>query len=104
MGRPKKILTENRKSVGRPPRTVNYETVEKENQIVNRKSFLILTDKLWFIDKEKIKVGESMSEIMSGETLTINIKEILVGENFKTWTLIIDKEGKIYLLKTSKKL
>jgi len=91
-----------KKTVGRKPRTVKetvMETVETEN-----KTFQILTDKLWFTEKDKIKIGESMSDFMSGETDTIDIKEILVGENFKTWTLIIDKEGKIYLLKTSKKL
>ena len=101
MGRPKKIQTVN-KTVGRPL-TVNQETVEK-NQTGNQKSFLVLTDKLWFTDKHKIKVGNSMSEIMSGETLTIEIKEILIGENYKTWTIVIDTEGKYYLLKTSREL
>ena len=92
-----------KKTVGRKPRTVNQEiiteTVETEN-----KTFLVLTDKLWFIDKEQIKVGKSMSEILSGVNQEIDIKEILVGENYKTWTIVIDTEDKMFLLKTSKQL
>ena len=103
MGRPKKTQTVSKKTVGRP-RTVNQETFEEEVQIGNQKTFLVLTDKLWFTDNHRIKVGKSMSEIMSGETLTIEIKEILIGENYKTWTIVIDTEGKYYLLKTSKEL
>jgi hypothetical protein len=89
-----------KRTVGRKTRTVNQETVENESQ----KTFLVLTDKMWFTDKNKIKVGKSMSEILSGETQIIDIKEILVGENYKTWTIVIDTEDKYYLLKTSKEL
>jgi hypothetical protein len=83
--------------------TENQETlpVSTENQ---KKTFLVLTDKLWFTDGHKIKVGESMSEIMSGKVKIIDIKEILVGENYNTWKIIVDKEDKIYLLKTSREL
>ena len=70
----------------------------------SQKTFSVLTDKMWFIDKDKIKVGNSMSEIISGKTQTIDIKEILVGENYKTWNIVIDKDDKYYLLKTSKEL
>jgi len=70
----------------------------------SKKTFSVLTDKMWFTDKDKIKVGNSMSEIISGKTQTIDIKEILVGENYKTWNIVIDKEDKYYLLKTSKEL
>jgi len=76
------------------------EKTKKENQ----KTFSVLTDKMWFIDKDKIKVGNNMSEIISGKTQTIDIKEILIGENYKTWNIVIDKEDKYYLLKTSKEL
>jgi len=89
-----------KRTVGTRNRTVNQETV----QIDSQKTFLVLTDKMWFTDKNKIKVGKSMSEILSGETQTIDIKEILVGENYKTWTIVIDMEDKYYLLKTSKEL
>jgi len=103
MSRTKKTSTV-KKTVGRKPRTVNQETVTETVETKEQKTFLVLTDKLWFIDKQKIKVGNSMSEMMSGETQTIDIKEILVGENFRTWTIVIDKEDNYYLLKTSKKL
>ena len=92
-----------KKTVGRKPRTVNQETVT-ENVETENKTFLVLTDKLWFIDKEQIKVGKSMSEILSGVNQEIDIKEILVGENYKTWTIVIDTEDKMFLLKTSKQL
>ena len=101
MSRTKKVQPV-KKTVGRKPRTVKetvMETVETEN-----KTFQILTDKLWYTEKDKIKIGESMSDFMSGDLTTLDVKEILVGENFKTWTLVIDNEDNYYLLKTSKKL
>ena len=103
MSRTKKTSTV-KKTVGRKLRTVNQETVTETVETKEQKTFLVLTDKLWFIDKQKIKVGNSMSEMMSGETQTIDIKKILVGENFRTWTIVIDKEDNYFLLKTSKKL
>jgi len=102
MGRPKKTQTVNRETVSRKQRTVKLETENAETE--NRKTFLILTDKLWFIENDKIKIGETMSDFMSGNLMTIEVKEILIGENYKTWTLAIDKENKYFLLKTSKKL
>jgi hypothetical protein len=100
MGR-KPVQTVKRKT--RSVSTENQETlpVSTENQ---KKTFLVLTDKLWFTDGQKIKVGESMSGIMSGEVKIIDIKEILAGENYNTWKIIVDKEDKIYLLKTSREL
>jgi hypothetical protein len=41
---------------------------------------------------------------MSGESETVEVKEILHGDQYKTWILVIDTADKIYLLKTSKEL
>jgi len=93
-----------KRTVGRKPRTVNQEIITETVETESQKTFLILTDKMWFTDKNKIKVGNSMSGILSGETTVIDTKEIFVGENYKTWTIVIDTEDKMYLLKTSKEL
>jgi len=70
----------------------------------NQKTFTVLLTKAWFVDGQKIKVGENLSEIMSGKCQIIEIKEILIGDKFKTWKIAIDKEDKILLLKTNKEL
>ncbi|MDR0502005.1 MAG: hypothetical protein LBH16_01660 [Treponema sp.] len=76
----------------------------KKTESENQKKYSDLTTKMWFTDKDKIKVGESMADILSGKVLIIDVKEILVGENYQTWKIVIDKEDKIYLLKTSREL
>jgi len=76
----------------------------KKTENENQKKYSDLTTKMWFTDKDKIKVGESMADILSGKVLIIDVKEILVGENYQTWKIVIDKEDKIYLLKTSREL
>ena len=75
---------------------------KKKNE--NEKTFSDLTNKSWFKDGDNIKVGDSFPKIMSGDSQTIIVKEVLIGEFFQTWKLIIDKEDKIYLLKTSREL
>jgi len=70
----------------------------------NQKTYSDFTNKMWFVDNDKIKIGETMPEIMSGKVKTIDVKEILVGETYQTWKIVIDKEDKIYLLKTSREL
>jgi len=73
---------------------------KKEDQ----KTFTVLLTKSWFIDGQKIKVGESLSDIMSGKPQVIEFKEILIGDKFKTFKIVIDKEDKIYLMKSNKEL
>ena len=68
------------------------------------RTFSILTGKPWFTDGKKIKVGESMSEIMNGKIMILNVREILEGDIFKTWKIVITTDDNIYLLKTSKEL
>jgi len=58
-----------------------------------------------FQDENKnIKVGDNISKIMSSECETLEVKEILHGEPYKTWKIVIDNNDKIYLLKTSREL
>jgi len=73
----------------------------EENQ---KKTFTDLTTKRWFIDNQKIKVGNSFGEINSGKVTVIEIKEFLEGNLSKTWKIVVDKEDKIYLLKKSGEL
>jgi hypothetical protein len=70
----------------------------------NQKTFTDLTQKSWFIDGQKIKIGESLTNFLSGKVDVIETKEILDGDLSKSWKIVVDKEDKIYLLKTSKKL
>jgi archaellum component FlaF (FlaF/FlaG flagellin family) len=70
----------------------------------NGKTFSDFTNKSWFMDGNNVKVGDSFQKIMSGESTTIEVKEILYGDQFQTWRIVIDKTDKTYLLKTSREL
>jgi hypothetical protein len=56
------------------------------------------------MDGENIKTGDNISKIMSGEFETLEVKELYHGDIYKTWKIVITKDDKIYLLKTSKEL
>jgi hypothetical protein len=77
-----------------------------KKKIENDKTFFDWTNKSWIIENENkvIKTGDTALKIMSGESQTIEIKEVLYGDQYKTWILVIDTADKIYLLKTSKEL
>jgi len=75
-----------------------------KKKIENQKTFSDFTNKSWFMDKDNVKVGESISKILAGECQTIEVKDILFGEQFQTWRIVVDKTDKIYLLKTSREL
>ena len=68
------------------------------------RTFSVLTGKLWFTDDDEIKVGENMSEIMSGKVLKLEVKEILEGDIYQTWKIVITTDDNIHLLKTSREL
>jgi hypothetical protein len=70
----------------------------------NQKTFTDLTQKSWFTDGQKIKIGENLTNILSGKVQIIEVKEILDGDLSKTWKIVVDKEDKIYLLKTVREL
>jgi len=70
----------------------------------NEKTFSDLTHKSWFKNGDAVKVGDSMANIMNGEVQSIEVKEIFVGDEFRTWKIVIDREDKIHLLKTSREL
>ena len=75
-----------------------------KKKIENQKTFSDFTNMSWFMDKDNIKVGESISKILAGECQTLEVKDILFGEQFQTWRIVVDKADKIYLLKTSREL
>jgi hypothetical protein len=71
----------------------------------NVKMFSDLQPKSWFLDKEKnIKVVDNISDIESGNYLTLQVKELLHGEPYKTFIIVITTDEKVYLLKSSKEL
>ena len=70
----------------------------------NQKVFFDFTQKTWITDGQKIKIGENPLDIISGKTKTLDVKEILFGDTFQTWKIVIDREDKTYLLKSSKEL
>jgi len=75
-----------------------------KKKIENVKTFSDFSNKSWFKDGDNIKVGESFQKIMSGESELLQVKEILFGNPFQTWNIIITKDDKIHLLKTSREL
>ena len=42
--------------------------------------------------------------MLTGESLPLEVKEIYNGDHFRTWQIVITKEDKIHLLKTSREL
>jgi ABC-type ATPase with predicted acetyltransferase domain len=68
------------------------------------KTFFDSTVKSWFMDGENIKIGDNISKIISGDFQTLEVKELFHGDIYKTWKIVITKDDKIYLLKTSKEL
>jgi hypothetical protein len=68
------------------------------------KTFFDFTVKLWFMEGQNIKAGDNFSQIASGDFETLEVKEIYHGDIYKTWKIVITKDDKIYLLKTSKEL
>jgi len=75
---------------------------KKQNE--NEKTFSDLTNKSWFKDGDTIKVGDSLTQIMTNEFQSVEVKDIFVGDTFRTWKIVIDKADKIYLLKSSREL
>ena len=77
----------------------------KKKQIIdNLKTFSDFTQKSWITENDKIKVGDTPLEIMSGKFQIIEVKEILFGDTFQTWKIVIDMDDKTYLLKSSREL
>ena len=79
--------------------------MKKTTKTENQKTFSDLTNQSWFRDGNNIiKVGKDFSKIMSGDYLTLEVKETLIGEHFQTWKIVITNDDKINLLKTSREL
>jgi hypothetical protein len=70
----------------------------------NTKTFSDFTNKSWYKNEENITIGETFSKIQAGESETLEVKEIRFGEPYQTWLIVITKDDKIYLLKTSREL
>ena len=75
-----------------------------KKKIENENTFSDLTIKSWFKDGENIKVGDNFPKIISGEFQTLEVKEVLSGNQYQTWKIVIDKNDKIHLLKSSREL
>ena len=70
----------------------------------NEKTFSDLTNKSWFKDGDNIKVGDSFPKIMTGDSETLEVKEILFGNQYQTWIIVLTRDEKICLLKSSREL
>ena len=68
------------------------------------KKFLDLTNKSWFPKGNDILFGDNFSSIHEGKFETLEVKEILEGQPYHTWKIVITVEDKVYLLKTSREL
>ena len=75
-----------------------------ETKTVDGKTFSDFTDKFWFKDGDNIKVGDSFPKIMSGESTTLEVKDIFLGNDSQTWIIVITQDENIHLLKSSKQL
>jgi hypothetical protein len=75
-----------------------------KKKVENENTFSDLNNKSWFRDGDNIKVGDSFQKIMSGDSLTLEVKEILTGNSYQTFTIVITKDEKITLLKSSREL
>jgi squalene cyclase len=72
----------------------------------NVKKFSDFSNKSWLFenDTQTINVADSALKLMKNEATKIEVKEILYGDPWQTWRIIIDNDDKFYLLKTSKEL
>ena len=75
-----------------------------ETKTVGGKTFSDFTNKFWFKDGDNIKVGDSFPLIMSGESTTLNVKDIFLGKEYQTWIIVVTQDENIHLLKSSKQL
>ena len=80
--------------------------MKKKVENENVKKFSDFSNKSWLIENggQTINTAESALQLMSGEGLKIEVKEILHGDPWQTWRIIIDRNDKIFLLKTSREL
>jgi hypothetical protein len=78
--------------------------MKKKIQNENGKTFSDFSNKSWFKDGDNIKVGDNFSEIIAGQFQELDVKEILYGKEFQTWFIVITKDEKINLLKSSREL
>jgi hypothetical protein len=72
----------------------------------NVKKFSDFSNKSWIMenDSQTINVADSALKLMKGEADTIEVKDILHGDPWQTWRIVIDNNDKLYLLKTSREL
>ena len=75
-----------------------------KKKIVSGKTFSDLTNKSWFKEGDNIKVGDNFSKLLANESLLLEVKDIFNGEQAQTWQIVITKDDKIYLLKTTREL
>ena len=75
-----------------------------KKKIENESTFSDLNNKSWFRDGDNIKVGDNFGKIMGGEFQVLEVKEFLFGNPYQTFTIVITKDDKIHLLKSSREL
>ena len=80
--------------------------MKKKIENENVRKFSDFSNKSWLVenDGQTINVAESALKLMKGESSKIEVKEILHGDPWQTWRIIIDQNDKLFLLKTSREL
>jgi len=72
----------------------------------NVKKFQDMTNSSWLMETngKSIRIAENAAKIISGDCKTIAIKEMLVGEQRKTWRIVNTADGNTILLLSSREL
>jgi hypothetical protein len=78
--------------------------MKKKQLNENQKTFSDLTNKPWITEGQKIKYGDSPLEIVLEKTKILDVKEILFGDVYNTWKIVITTDDKIHLLKSTREL
>jgi hypothetical protein len=55
-------------------------------------------------DGKRVKAGDTAGKIMAGECDTLEVKELLYGDPWNTWRILITPDNALHLLKTSREL
>ena len=65
-----------------------------------------MTHRAWVTetDGKHIKIGDTTAKVMAGACETLEIREMLYGEPFNAWRILVTADGNVHLLKFSKEL
>ena len=79
---------------------------KKQADDENVRKFKDMTHRAWVIetDEKHVKIGDTTAKIMAGDCETLEIREMLYGEPFNAWRILVTADGTVHLLKSSREL